>query len=141
MPNESEFSELFMKPITPNLQHVPATTYFAAALLVQPCIPCATERGVQVILYADRTAQVSQAGGPTFVRVLGYAIAHELGHVLLHSGDHEAAGLMKDIWTRRDWQRAAVEIIPFSPTEVQRIVALHERVTDRDIPELASLKH
>jgi hypothetical protein len=85
-------------------------------------LPCA-EGGVQVIIYADRTAQVSQAGGPTFGRVLGYAIAHELGHVLLHSSDHEAAGLMKDIWTKRDWQRAAASLIPFSPTEVHRIAA------------------
>jgi hypothetical protein len=101
-------------------------------------LPC-PKGGVQVTIFADRAATVSEMGGPTFGRVLGYAIAHELGHVLLHSGAHDAAGLMKGIWSKRDWQRAAVSIIPFSPTDVQRIAALHQRVADRAIPELASL--
>ncbi len=101
-------------------------------------LPCA-KRGVQVTIYADRAANVSETGGPTFGRVLGYAIAHELGHVLLHSGGHDTAGLMKDVWSKRDWERAAVSIIPFSATDVQRIAAFHRRLTDRDIPQLASL--
>jgi len=101
-------------------------------------LPCA-KLGVQVTIYADRAANVSEMGGPTFGRVLGYAIAHELGHVLLHSGAHDTSGLMKDVWSKRDWQRAAVSIIPFSATDVQRIGAFHQRLTDRDIPQLASL--
>ena len=92
------------------------------------------------MIFADRAAAVSERGGPTFGHVLGYTIAHELGHVLLHSGAHDMAGLMKDIWSKRDWQRAAVSVIPFSPSDVQRIAALHHRVADSDNPELASLR-
>lgn len=121
------------------VQIVPRAPSGIAAQALGYSLPCA-KRGVQVTIFADRAANVSQMGGPTFGRVLGYAVAHELGHLLLHSGAHDTAGLMKDIWSKRDWQRAAVSIIPFSPTDVQRIAALHQRVADRDIPELASLQ-
>lgn len=100
-------------------------------------LPCARS-GVQVTIYADRIANVSKAGGPTFGRVFGYAIAHELGHVLLQSDTHAAAGLMKGIWLKGDWQRAAVSIIPFSPAEARQITTLHARTPDVH-EQLASL--
>jgi hypothetical protein len=83
-------------------------------------LPCSKE-GVQVAIYADRIAKVSETGGPTFCRVLAYAIAHELGHVLLHSARHEDTGLMKAVWSKSDWQRAAVSIVSFSPAETRHI--------------------
>lgn len=98
-------------------------------------LPCARS-GVQVTIYADRVAKVSETGGPSFGRVLGYAIAHELGHVFLHSGAHASAGLMRAVWSKSDWQRAAVDIIPFSPAEARQIAALH---TQTPVGELASL--
>ncbi len=87
-------------------------------------LPCA-RAGVQVTIYADRAALACKTGGPTFGRVLAYSIAHELGHVLLHSYHHETNGLMKAVWSKSDWQRAAVTDIPFSPVDVQRIAAFY----------------
>jgi hypothetical protein len=78
--------------------------------------------GIQVSIYADRVAEVSQRMAPTFGQVLGYALAHELGHVLLHSLRHENSGLMKGVWSKGDWQRAAATIIPFSPEQARRIL-------------------
>jgi hypothetical protein len=101
-------------------------------------LPCA-RRGVQVVIYADRVARVSETEAPTFGRVLAFVMAHELGHVLLHSSDHEATGLMKDVWSKSDWQRAAVSIISFSPADMEQFAALQQRVTDRDLPQSASL--
>ena len=83
-------------------------------------LPCARS-GVQVTIFADRVASVSETAGPTFGRVLGYVMAHEMGHVLLQSDAHAAAGLMKGTWSKSDWQRAAASIISFSPAEAQRI--------------------
>ena len=102
-------------------------------------LPCARQ-GVQVTIYADRVANVSETGGPTFGRVLAYAMAHELGHLLLHSGEHEAEGLMKGVWSKSDWQRAAVRIISFSPADKQRISGFHEQFADRNAAQLASLQ-
>lgn len=86
-------------------------------------LPCATT-GIQVTIYADRVAEVSETMAPTFSRVLGYALAHELGHVLLHSAGHEDSGLMKAVWSKSDWQRAAVSIMPFSAEQARRILAI-----------------
>lgn len=98
-------------------------------------LPCA-RRGIQVAIYADRIAKVSETGGPTFGRTLAYAMAHELGHVLLQSAVHATAGLMKGIWSKADWQRAAVSVISFSPAEAQQIAALlQQRVAEMNIAQ------
>ncbi len=78
--------------------------------------PCARE-GMQATIYADRVESVSHASPASLPRVLAYALIHEIGHVLLRSGVHDSSGLMKGIWGKRDWQRAAVELIPFSKEE------------------------
>ncbi len=77
-------------------------------------LPCA-ERGMQITIYADRVEIVSRTDVEIFYRVLGHAIAHEVGHVLLRSSAHGTTGLMKGVWAKSDWQRAAVTIIPFTP--------------------------
>lgn len=106
------------------LQIVPHAPAGLPAQALGFSLPCARS-GVQVTIFADRVATVSETAGPTFGRVLGYAMAHEVGHVLLQSDTHTTAGLMKGIWSKRDWQRAAVSVVSFSPAEVRQIAALH----------------
>jgi hypothetical protein len=72
--------------------------------------------------------------------VLGYAIAHELGHVLLHSDAHARTGLMKGTWSEPDWQRAAVRVIAFSPAEAQQITTLHKQLPEANVAQMASLQ-
>ncbi len=84
-------------------------------------LPCA-ERGIQVTIYADRVEAVSQHSLAAFYRVLGHALAHEVGHVLLRSSVHESDGIMKGVWSRNDWQRAAVTTVRFSPDEAKRML-------------------
>ena len=102
-------------------------------------LPCARS-GVQVTILADRVATVSETAGPTFGRVLGYAMAHEVGHVLLQSDTHTTAGLMKGIWSKSDWQRAAVSVVSFSLAEARQIAALRGRTPDENVTQVASLK-
>ncbi len=83
-------------------------------------LPCA-RRGMQVTIYADRIETVSGASLACFYRVLGHAIAHEVGHVLLRSCAHDSTGLMKGVWAKDDWQRAAVAILPFTPVQAGRL--------------------
>jgi hypothetical protein len=120
------------------LQILPRAPAGLAAHALAFSLPCARS-GLRVTIYADRVAKVSEAGGPTFGRVLGYAIAHELGHVLLQSDAHATAGLMKGLWSKGDWQRAAVSIISFSPAEARQITTLHKRTTDVNATQSASL--
>jgi hypothetical protein len=100
-------------------------------------LPCA-KQGIQATLYADRVEVVSRAGLTGFYRTLGHAIAHELGHVLLRSCVHDTSGLMKGVWAKSDWQRAAVTIIPFTPDQARSVRQELLRIEAR---EMAVSKH
>jgi hypothetical protein len=91
-------------------------------------LPCA-DYGVQTTVYADRVEAVSNQTLAVFYRVLGYTLTHELGHLLLRSLAHEHSGLMKAVWTPKDWQRAAVSIIPFTPDQATGMA----KNVDRDL--------
>ena len=96
-------------------------------------------RGVQVTIYVDRIVRVvRENAGPTFSCVLAYAIAHEVGHVLLHSEAHEPTGLMKGSWSKSDWQRAALSVISFSREDRRRIAEWRQRMSDENATQLAS---
>lgn len=82
-------------------------------------LPCA-QSGAQITLYADPMEAVSRTANTSFYRVLGHSLAHELGHVLRRSEAHDARGLMKDIWTRQDWRRAAISMVVFNSPESVR---------------------
>jgi len=97
-------------------------------------LPCA-RRGIQVTLYADRIEAVSQHSLASFYRVLGHALAHEVGHVLLRSAAYENAGIMKPVWSRADWQRAAVTIIPFSPDQAR---GMREELREMRSPDVVA---
>jgi len=94
-------------------------------------LPCAGQ-GVQVAIFTDRVEAVSRTTLASFSRVLAYALAHELGHVLLRSSVHEQSGLMKGIWTKTDWQRAAVTVIAFAPDDASFIAAELRVIKTRD---------
>ena len=112
-----------------------------SALALGYSLPCA-QRGFRVTVYADRVEAVSGATAATFRRVLGCALAHEAGHVLLRSTAHGASGLMKAVWTRADWQRAAATFVPFTTDETGRILQELRRaeahVSDPAVTSLAS---
>lgn len=100
-------------------------------------LPCA-EHGMQVTIYADRIESVSRNTVAIFYRVLGHALAHELGHVLLRSQSHDPTGLMKGIWSRSDWQRAAVTTLTFTPAQANRVRQSLQRVEAGDTASLGS---
>jgi hypothetical protein len=68
--------------------------------------------GTLATVYVNRVewlvsqARVSGASvsGYTAAMVLGLAVAHEVGHLLLGTNTHAAAGLMRAVWSRSDLQ-------------------------------------
>jgi hypothetical protein len=44
-------------------------------------------------------------------------MAHEIGHVLLRSSKHSAAGLMQDHWDQTSWRLASAGLLSFRPVE------------------------
>ena len=62
-------------------------------------------------------AALPPAGPCTEADLLGHAIAHELGHLLLGTLSHARAGLMAGRWHAKDLEYAASGRLQFSPAE------------------------
>jgi hypothetical protein len=56
-------------------------------------------------------------------RTLGYAIAHEIGHLLLNMEGHSERGIMRGVWTHRDLQEIASGRLSFAPEQAEVIRA------------------
>ena len=56
-------------------------------------------------VYVDRAESVARGAGVDARRVLGLAMAHEIGHVLLNSNSHASSGLMRADWSRSELRR------------------------------------
>lgn len=71
----------------------------------------ATDRGWLATVFADRIERAAMRAGVATGTLLGRVMAHELGHLLLGSGYHGPAGLMRAEWpdatlprTGADWR-------------------------------------
>jgi hypothetical protein len=61
-------------------------------------VDTASGAAVLATIYVDRVARVAHAAGMHTATLLGYAVAHELGHLLLASSTHNGEGLMRALW-------------------------------------------
>jgi hypothetical protein len=79
-------------------------------VLGQALIDRQTQSGVLATVFIDRTRRLASDLGIDYRIVLGRAIAHELGHLLIGTSAH-GSGLMREIWSyeellgtrRNDW--------------------------------------
>lgn len=66
-------------------------------------------------------------------RILGLAMAHELGHLLLPFHSHSRTGIMRAEWNRQDFQLAARGNLGFTPQQTELIRnELSQRMMDRE---------
>jgi hypothetical protein len=68
-------------------------------------------------VFYDRVEELARGGYASTSVILGHAIAHELGHLLLGSQSHSPIGLMRAKWSRQDLQRATIGELLFSRHE------------------------
>ena len=85
-------------------------------------LPCA-KYGSDASIFVDRCEAVMQNTLASFAKILGHAIAHEIGHVLLGANGHSPAGLMRARWDKADWQQVAAAHIPIAPADAVRMKA------------------
>jgi hypothetical protein len=77
--------------------------------------------GSLATVYVDRVHWVaSQAGADTAV-VVGFAAAHEIGHLLLGTNAHAANGLMRAVWSRAQLQHGDVKDWLFSRADAVKM--------------------
>lgn len=92
----------------------------------------AARSGVPITVFYDRIEDIARQHGICPAVLLGHAIAHEVGHLLLGSAGHASRGLMRPRWDCADFVRPYP--LFFSSEERER---LHSALTRR--PDVESL--
>jgi hypothetical protein len=77
--------------------------------------------GTLATVYADRIDVVASRTGVDAGMLLGRAVAHEIGHLLLGTSSHSAGGLMRGLWSDRELQRGQAADWTFAPEDLERI--------------------
>lgn len=76
-------------------------------VLGEAVVDIEAESGFLATLYANRVARVSNAAHVDAAVVLGRALTHEMGHLLLGHQRHADHGLMRANWSARELREAA----------------------------------
>lgn len=74
--------------------------------------------GVLATVYIDRIVRLAANAGVDCRTLLGRAIAHELGHLLLATTTHGPVGLMRAYWSQEEVRRGQGRDWTFAPTEL-----------------------
>jgi hypothetical protein len=71
-------------------------------------------------VFYDRVMELAQSGLP-LAAILGHAMAHEIGHLLLGSNSHSSTGLMRAKWWSKDLKPFSRERLFFSLEQAELI--------------------
>ena len=80
-------------------------------------------RGALATIFMDRVRALARQADLDEGNVLGRAIAHELGHLLLGSTSHPSRGLMRAAWSVGELHQAVGVNWTFSPDEAAKMRA------------------
>ena len=83
----------------------------------------ATAEGTGRLAYAfyDRIGATAQQYRTDVGKLLGYVMAHELGHILLAGGSHSPTGIMSDRWGEFTMDLVAESFLRFTKEEAESI--------------------
>lgn len=84
--------------------------------------------GVSATIFQERVESLSESTGRDFALMLGYALAHELGHLTLASDAHAPTGIMRARWGRNEFDLAATGGLGFTPKQGNEIRAYGSQV-------------
>ena len=75
------------------------------------------QAGAHATVFYDRVEPLGQTGMIGVPVLLGHAMAHEIGHVLIGTTEHSPGGIMKARWGNADYQRAAMGFLEFTASQ------------------------
>jgi hypothetical protein len=90
--------EVIIRIVTAPLQTMPGSLGFSL-------IDLTLRSGTLATVFADRVADLAGLARVDPGRLLGRAMAHEVGHLLLGTTRHANAGIMRGTWTTGELQR------------------------------------
>lgn len=108
-------------------------------------LPCfAGAPGCYAQVFYQRVEELAR-GGEVFVHrthILGHAMAHEIGHLLLGDNSHAPAGIMRADWQREDLRYAARGMLLFTPEQAEliRTEVMARTAEQEQISRLAATK-
>lgn len=85
--------------------------------LGQPLLDRSRGTGVFATVFMNRVDRFAEVAQYSRSVVLGRAIAHEIGHLILGTDEHSATGLMREVWTVEQLVRNRSEDWQFSPAQ------------------------
>jgi hypothetical protein len=94
--------------------------------------------GVFATVYADRVNWMAGQTGVDPHELLGRAIAHELGHLLMATSAHGTKGLMRPVWSPSEVRRQQKHDWSFEPQEIAAIKARARKAAA--LAEIAALR-
>lgn len=86
-------------------------------------LPAEGARGSMASVFYERVEELAKNGLASRSQVLGHAVAHEIGHLLLRSGAHAHIGIMRAYWDRQELREAAQRSLLFTPEQSERVRA------------------
>ena len=80
-----------------------------------------TLSGEMATIFHEQVRAVAQRSGVDDATLLGRAVAHEVGHLLLRAREHSASGIMRGAWSLEELTTDRPEDWQFAPTDRDRI--------------------
>jgi len=105
------------------MRRTPATVFPGALGYALPF----AHAGAHVVIFYDRVETLAHRFNKATDLILGYAFAHEIGHVLLGSSDHSAGTLMQAQWTSATCRLASMGLLAFTREQSERMGAALQR--------------
>jgi hypothetical protein len=82
-------------------------------------------------VYFHRAIDLENEAVASRAQILGGAMAHEIGHLLLPDGSHSAEGLMRGDWSKSDLKLLGQGRLGFDHTQARRIVSMAQERAQR----------
>ena len=77
--------------------------------------------GCSAYVFHRDVQELARYGDATESQLMGHALAHEIGHLLLGPNSHTAIGVMRSHWRRQDLQTIATAYLFFTDQQSRRI--------------------
>jgi hypothetical protein len=129
---EAKSTSLLVRLVHGDAEVAPDSEATAAAGLAMgyAVIEPASGAGSLATVFLDRVQHAARAAGGDYPTLLGRAIAHEVGHLLLGTNQHAASGLMRAQWTQWEILRNRPEDWTFSWRDRDQLGLTGVRVGD-----------
>jgi len=119
--SEAEANPICIEPCPPSRFAVRINSEMPANLAKTSLGVALSESGTYATIYYTRVDEYAQERIATHSQILGHAIAHEMGHLLLGPVPHTRFGIMRGEWTAEDLRSITMGAFLFSPHQAALI--------------------